>query len=765
MEHDSKLHAQIKNNMHNIRKQIAELEMLDLRNQRSQELFLALFVSSPIGIFIVQNGMFIDVNPQFENLIGYSKAELIGIKSLDLVLPEDRESVRNNSIKMLKGKRTRPYEYRAMQKDGSPRWIMETVTSIQYLGKAATLGNFMDINERKLTEEALRESQQHFWDLFENANDIIYIHDLNGKFLSVNKRSLELTGYSREEAANKNFTDVVAEEYFTLASKTIPRNIFKGINLSYELDMVTKEGRRIPLELRPRLLYKNGRPYAVQGIARDITERKHMENQLRATNQRLQDIIEFLPDATFVIDQDRKVIAWNRAIEEMTGMHKKDIIGQGDYAYSIPFYGFRRPMLIDLVDNLEAQPGHYEEIRQEGATLYGEIFTPVVYGGQGAYIWVKASPLFDADGNIVGAIESIRDISERKIFEEQLRYLSLHDALTGLYNRTYFEEEIRRLENGRFIPCGLIVCDVDGLKLVNDTLGHDAGDNLLKAVARVIESCFRADDVVARVGGDEFAVLMSRSEESIIEKAISRIHKSVKAYNDKKPEIPLSLSAGFAFRSEPSMTMNDVYQAADNNMYREKLHRRQSARSAIVQTLKNALHARDFITEGHADRMQDMVASLGLAVGIPNHRIGDLRLLAEFHDIGKVGIPDSILFKPGPLSKTELCEMQRHSEIGHRIALSAPDLAPIADWILKHHEWWNGNGYPLGLKEREIPLECRILSIADAFDAMTSDRPYRKAIALEQALEELKKYAGIQFDPLLVNAFVNIVDKETLRLS
>ncbi|WP_054696834.1 HD-GYP domain-containing protein [Syntrophomonas palmitatica] len=369
---------------------------------------------------------------------------------------------------------------------------------------------------------------------------------------------------------------------------------------------------------------------------------------------------------------------------------------------------------------------------------------------------VKASPLFDADGNIVGAIESVRDISERKHFEEQLRYLSLHDALTGLYNRTYFEEEIRRLESGRFVPSGLIICDVDGLKLVNDTLGHDAGDNLLRAVARVIESCFRADDVVARVGGDEFAILMTRSEERIIEKAVSRIREAVESYNSNKPDIPLSLSAGFAFRGESSTTMNDVYQAADNNMYREKLHRRQSVRSAIVQTLKNALHARDFITEGHADRMQDMVASLGAAVGVPNHKISDLRLLAEFHDIGKVGIPDSILFKAGPLSETELREMQRHSEIGHRIALSAPDLVPIADWILKHHEWWDGNGYPLGLRERDIPLECRILSIADAFDAMTSDRPYRKALPQEKALEELRRYAGVQFDPLLVNAFIDI---------
>ena len=157
-------------------------------------------------------------------------------------------------------------------------------------------------------------------------------------------------------------------------------------------------------------------------------------------------------------------------------------------------------------------------------------------------------------------------------------------------------------------------------------------------------------------------------------------------------------------------------------MYRIKLHSSQSTRSAIVQTLMKALEARDYITEGHADRLQELVAIVALSLGLPERSIGDLRLLAQFHDIGKVGIPDRILFKKGSLTNQEFAEMKQHCEIGHRIALSAPDLVPIADWILKHHEWWNGKGYPLGLKGEEIPLECRILAIADAYDAMTSDQ-------------------------------------------
>ena len=760
MERESLLQTQLKLSLQRIRQQIADLELMDIRSKRSQELFTALFISSPIGIFIVQGGKFVNVNPQFENLIGIAKMDLIGRESLSLVVPEDRENVSINAKKMLKGESSEPYEYRVIQEDGSSKWIMETVTSIQYMGQTATLGNFMDITSRKMTEAALLDSQEHYRDLFENANDIIYIHDLKGRFVALNKRALEISGYELDEVINRNFVDVIAPAYHVLVTHTMVRDIFLGLTPTYELEMITKSGWLVPLEVRPRLLKKNGVPYGVQGIARDITERKQMENELRATNQRLQDIIEFLPDATFVIDQNHKVIAWNRAIEAMTGVNKNDIIGRGDYFYAVPFYGSPRPMLADLIGNpLLTTEDYYDEVRREGNSLYIEIFAPTMYEGNGSFIWVKASPLMDTDGKIVGAIESIRDISERKHFEEQLRYLSMHDSLTGLYNRNYFEEEIHRLESGRFQPIGLLVCDVDGLKLVNDTLGHDAGDNLLISVARVLQSCFRGDDVVARVGGDEFAILMPRSEEMVTEIACMRIREAVNMYNMQSPDIPLSLSLGFAVRTNPGLTMNEIYQAADNNMYREKLHRRQSARSAIVNTLMKALQARDFITEGHGDRMQDMVALLGEAIGLPVHRIGDLRLLAEFHDIGKVGIPDRILFKPGPLSKDEIHEMQRHSEIGHRIALSAPDLVPIADWILKHHEWWNGNGYPMGLRESDIPLECRILSIADAYDAMTSDRPYRAALPSMHALEELQRNAGVQFDPTLVSAFAGVISK------
>lgn len=379
------------------------------------------------------------------------------------------------------------------------------------------------------------------------------------------------------------------------------------------------------------------------------------------------------------------------------------------------------------------------------------------------YFETSKSPVYDLKGNVIGLVGISRDVTERERASEHLRYLGYHDMLTGLYNRNYFENFgdisnsiLEEPQEERIV--GLITCDIDGLKLVNDAMGHDAGDERLKRAAMLMKQAVGSYGALARIGGDEFAAIIPDATSQILNTIIKSIHELLRDFNQDSNLIPLNIAIGQALGDLSKIDFNKLFKEADNAMYRDKMLHSQSARNAIVKTVAEMLKARDFITEGHAERLQELVVQLGEFLGLPEPRLNDLRLLAQFHDVGKIGIPDRILFKPGTLNGEERELMCRHSEIGFHIAKSIREFSSIAEWVLKHHEWWDGTGYPLGLQGEEIPLECRILSIADSFDAMTSDRPYRKALSRGQAIEQLKQFAGKQFDPRLVQHFLHIVE-------
>ncbi len=340
-----------------------------------------------------------------------------------------------------------------------------------------------------------------------------------------------------------------------------------------------------------------------------------------------------------------------------------------------------------------------------------------------------------------------------------LLFLSHHDAITGLYNRTYFEAEVADIERRRERNLGVFVVDIDGLKFVNDTLGHDQGDAVLIRTAKALRSSFRTDDIIARIGGDEYVVIVRGIDAGGMEAMYKRLRDTIRQENQNLGEsiIPLHLSIGYANDAGAGKPIRDLLREADQKMYREKLYRQIDTAGSIIQTVKQMLATRDYDTGVHGSRLQNIIASFAVAAGLPTSATADIQLFAEFHDVGKIGIADHILHKSGPLTAEEREQIQRHCEIGYRIAQSSNDLLPIADWILKHHEWWNGGGYPLGLAGAQIPLECRLLAIADAYDAMTSDRPYRKAMTHEAAIDELRRCAGSQFDPGLVNLFIQTI--------
>lgn len=471
-----------------------------------------------------------------------------------------------------------------------------------------------------------------------------------------------------------------------------------------------------------------------------IRQEHASQRELAHQKEQFAQLFHSSPESIAIVDADDRIIEVNQRFTQMFGYSFAEVQGRFVNDLVVPEILREEGVAVSKSVVVDKQIIEIETVRMRK-------------DGQLLDCFVLGYPII-VNGEFAGGYIIYRDISERKEAERRLTHASTHDLLTGTFNRRYFEEEIRRLDASGYQSAGIIISDIDGLKLVNDTLGHAVGDDLLLQAARIMRDNVPDNAVLCRIGGDEFAVLLENTDDASLQEIVDLIKAAIAADNLAGRDYVLSISLGFAVRADGGM--DEAYREADSRMYREKLHRSSSARSALVKTLTEALHARDFITEGHADRLQEHVEKLARAGGIPERRIGDMRLLAQFHDIGKVGIPDNILFKPGRLTENEMKVMRRHSEIGYRIAVASPDFHHIADWILKHHEWWNGGGYPLGLKGEEIPVECRVLLIADAFDAMTQDRPYRKAMSADEALREIIACKGKMFDPELADIFVGL---------
>lgn len=507
-----------------------------------------------------------------------------------------------------------------------------------------------------------------------------------------------------------------------------------------------------------KLLFKTNKEIGTLIMFHDINNLKLVEKEIHESKDLLSDIINFLPDATFAIDMEGKVIAWNLAIQKMTGVRKEDMLGKGNYEYAVPFYDEKQPILIDYLFKKDASiKQKYDYIFDEGSNLTAERFCQKLNNNTGTYLWGVASPLLDSNGNMIGAIESIRDITSKKNLEEKLLHLSFHDNLTELYNRAYFKEELARLDKSRLLPISILIADVNGLKLVNDAFGHMKGDELLVLASNTLKKCCRSEDIIARWGGDEFIVLLTKTNTKQVQSVSDRINRECEKTLNLK--FPLSLALGTATKMKLNESINDILKKAEEKMYKHKLLEAKSVQNFIIKSLTETLKEKNIETELHSNRMAEYTKKIGKLINLHVDKIDELILLSKLHDIGKVAISEDILNKKGKLSKDEWEILKKHSEIGYRIAGASPILFPVAEYILHHHEWWNGTGYPKGLKGEEIPLISRIIAIIDAYDVMIGDRPYKKAVTQKNAIAELRKFAGIQFDPYLVEKFISLLNE------
>jgi len=607
---------------------------------------------------------------------------------------------------------------------------------------------YQEKEELQTSQDQLMRSEEHYRMLFEQMNSgaaVYQVREDGGSgvdytVLEINRTGESLAGLAREKILGRHLGELQPQ---IDGCGLIP--VFRQVWLSgrpagFISNETSASGENRWYDYRISRLSSG----EVVAIYEDVTERTNLYERLRQSEETYRLLVEHQNDLVVKIDRNGCYLYVSPSFCRLMGRSEADLLGTS-------FLATVYPPDIPLSNQAMAALGQPPYIYQ---------FEERLVTAQGIR-WIEwdSSAVIDEQGQVTAIIDSGRDITERKKHQEEIVYLNYHDVLTGLYNRKFFEEESHRLDTKRQLPISVIWGDINGLKLINDGFGHQQGDRVLAEIARILRRCCREDDIIARIGGDEFCILLPQTGCETVQEICRRIQRECEQCRQSSIEewIYPSISLGYGTKTAAEENMDTILKSAESFMYRRKLLESKSMISSIISSIKTTMVEKSHETEAHAERLVWLSKAMGSQLVLPEEQMNELALFATLHDIGKIGVDDRILKKSSRLNETEWIEMKKHPEVGYRIAMASPELVPIARYILCHHEHWDGSGYPQGLRGKEIPLLARILIIVDAFDAMTQDRPYRRAIPWQAALAEINLHAGSQFDPELARIFVEMV--------
>ena len=480
---------------------------------------------------------------------------------------------------------------------------------------------WQDITEQKRASDAIKESEARYRQLFENANDVIYVHDLDGNYTSINQAAERIFGYTREEALSMNMAEIAAPEHLQLIKRKLGKKIRGGTGQTvYEIDCIKKDGSRTTLEVNSSLITKDGVSVAVQGIARDVTERKLAEEKSRKNEQRYTDLFENANDLIYTHDLNGNFTSLNRAGEIITGYPREEVLRMNIADVVAPeFLDAARTMTTRKADGERPKAYELEIISKGGNRVTLEISTRLIV----------------TDGLPVGVQGIGRDITDRRQAEEKLRYYALHDTLTDLPNRVQFMNHLRqaveRADGNSYAKFAVLFLDLDRFKVINDSLGHAVGDKLLIAIAGRLTSCVRPGDVVARLGGDEFTILLNRCGDlSEVVRVAERLQARIsEPFQIDNYEVFTTASIGIIVSGSVSRQAEDFLRDADAAMYRAKesgkaryeifdrdMHVRNMNLLQVETDLRHAVERNEFevlyqpiveLTTGHVNEFEALI--------------------------------------------------------------------------------------------------------------------------------------------------------------
>ncbi|MDD4689553.1 MAG: PAS domain S-box protein [Eubacteriales bacterium] len=716
--------------------------------QASESKYRRLYETMAQGVvYQAADGRILSANPAAERILGLSLDQMMGMSSLDPgwgTIREDGSKISGSDHPSMIAIRTgKPYGplimgvYQPMLNDHA--WI--SVNAIPIFEKGDAFPSMAYTTFQDITTE--RKANQQYQLLFNEMVDSFALHEIicddqgtpiNYKFLAVNPAFEKMTGLKAADILGKTVLDVLpsTESYWI---ETYGKVALTGESVSFD-NYATATDKYF------RIIAYQPAPMQFACTFSDDTTRVRAEQALKESEKKYSSYIENAPYAVFVTDENGQYIEANSAASTITG-------------YS------REQLLKMTIKDFSPEECVNEAMRCFTSMLEtGNIRTELKYiHKDGSIRWWTVDGVKISENRFLGF--SI-DITSKKQAEEELTFQSVRDYLTGLYNRRHYETQLQRLDIESQLPLSIITGDINGLKLVNDAFGHAKGDKLIIESAKIIEGCCRKGDILARTGGDEFGIIMPKTDSATALEVLRNIQTALKKF-DSETNVEMhkhSVSLGYATKEKVEENIVHILKTAEEHMYQRKLLEANSVHSAIVASIKATMFEKSHETEEHAERMVTLSKAIGMELNLSQVELDKLELLATLHDIGKVGIRDFILTKPDKLSESEWAEMKRHPEIGYRIAITSPELVPVAEGILYHHEWWNGSGYPKGICGENIPLHSRIIAVVDAYDAMTNDRPYRKAMESSVALEIIVVNAGTQFDPKIAGIFTDILSKE-----
>ncbi|MEC9489394.1 MAG: PAS domain S-box protein [Halanaerobiales bacterium] len=766
--------------------------------KQREKMFSTAISESPFPIMVhAEEGEVITVNDTWENISGYKKEEIPDIKSwINKAYQGGNAEAEKNIKESFTRQKGRAGEFEIITKSGEKRiWEFSTAPlGIGEDGRKLVISTAVDITRRKKAEAELRKlnkiyrtlsmvnqlivRENSISKLIEEAAQItsesgkyqnVWIGKINSgqekiKILTTIENSCNYIKHGdSHDLKLENSVLNFKEELIEQEKDSLVINSCQNLN---EMDILPQNhcGSRAFFLLRAL-----GKPWGIfsfctaeenhfdqmeidllkeltgdisLGIEKIINEQRRQESErkLKISEKRYRQLFENSPVGIFKTTSDGRV--------QMINPHLAKILGFDSVEETVMHYNHLGQ---ELYVNSERRQQFISQIKEAGMI---NNFVYQAYDKNNNILWLEMNARVSKekkDGSFV--IEGFCwDITERKESEEKIKYLGFHDKLTGLYNRAFLEEEIKRVDTPRQQPISIIMGDLNNLKLINDTYGHQVGDQLIKSAAEMIDNSCRDEDIIARWGGDEFVVLLPQTNVKESEVIIKRINQQIA---EEEGQLAVSISLGTASKTDAEQDLMAVLSKAEDRMYKNKIASRKSARSSVLSAFLTSLKEKSSETEEHVQRMSKMAKRFGEKVGLSNSEQDRLYLLTQMHDIGKIAVAEEILNKPGKLNEEEWEIIKKHTETGFRITSNLEDFAHISHEILHHHERWDGSGYPESLAGEEIPLLSRMLTIIDSYDVMISGRPYKEAMTEKEAEAELKRCAESQFDPELVDKFID----------